>query len=74
MDRLFKTRRSFLVKEEDIIKALKVLNRRHLATTDTRISHCGGLEKDKWCVEVKASGKEWAAVTSIFIKEGIKTY
>lgn len=73
-NRIFRTRRSFLVKEENIVKALKVLNRRRLTTTDTRISNCGGLEKDKWCIEVKATDTEWAAIEGIFIKEGIHTY
>ena len=74
MMNIFKTRRSFLVKEEDIVAALKVLNRRRLATPDARISNCGGMEKDKWCIEVRATDNQWAAIGSIFIREGIKTY
>jgi len=73
MDRLFKTRRSFLIKEEDIIKALKVFKRRRL-DSDMRISNCGGLEKDKWCIEVRATSTQWAAIAGIFIKEGIRFY
>lgn len=73
MSRLFRTRCSFIVKEDDIARALKVLNRRRL-DCDTRISNCGGMEKDKWCIEIRATDSEWAAIAGIFIKEGIKTY
>ena len=69
----FRRRRSFLVKEEDLVGALKVLNRRRLAI-DVRVSNCGGMEKDKWCVEASATAMEWAAIAGILVKEGINTY
>ena len=69
----FRRERSFLVKEEDLVSALKVLNRRRLAI-EVKVSNCGGMEKDKWCVTAKATATEWAAIAGIFIKEGINTY
>lgn len=74
MKKFFTTKRSFLVKEDDLVKALKVLSRRRLDCFGVNVSRCNGMEKGKWCIEVYASNKEWAAVEGIFIREGINTY